>query len=102
MNLAMNPIQQGDAHRSALARQVLQQLFEVNVECIDETESLSDFEHCNLPGISEPLTRMGWRIQVKDRIFTRFGINFELDEPISTLLARIELAQSGVRCTLAH
>jgi hypothetical protein len=90
------------AGRSGTAHRVLQQLFEVELPAIDESDSLADFENCKLPGITEPLTRMGWRIRVKDRIFSRFGVNCELDEPISTLVARIELAEQGVRCTLAH
>jgi hypothetical protein len=102
MRHAMGQIKQADADRSGIARRVLQQLFDVDLESIDETGSLADFEHCSLPGVAEPLTRMGWRIRVKDRIFSCFGVNCELDEPISTLLARIELAECGVRCTLAH
>jgi hypothetical protein len=39
---------------------------------------------------------------VKDRVFSCFGVNFDIDEPLSTLVARIELAERGVRCTLAH
>ena len=93
---------QAHADRSSIARRVLHHLFEVNLPTIDESDSLADFESCHLPGVAEPLTRMGWRIRVKDRIFSRFGVNCELDEPISTLVARIELAERGVRCTLAH
>jgi hypothetical protein len=95
-------VAQADANRSSIARRVLRQLFEVDPEAIDESGSLADFESCSLPGVDEPLTRMGWRIRVKDHIFSRFGVNCELDEPISTLVARIELAEGGVRCTLVH
>jgi hypothetical protein len=95
-------VAQADAKRSSIARRVLQQLFGVNLEAIDESGSLADFESCRLPGVDQPLTRMGWRIRVKDHIFSRFGVNCELDEPISTLVARIALAERGVRCTLAH
>jgi hypothetical protein len=95
-------VAQTDAGRSGIARRVLQQLFEFDPEAIDESDTLADFEDRNLPGVAEPLTRMGWRIRVKDRIFSRFGVNCELDEPISSLVARIELAERGVRCTLVH
>lgn len=93
---------QADADRCGIARRVLQQLFEVDLDAIDESGTLADFESCNLPGVTEPLTRMGWRIRVKDRIFSRFGVHCEIDEPISTLIARVKLAESGVRCTLVH
>jgi hypothetical protein len=95
-------VNRAHADRSNIARRVFHQLFGVDLPTVDESNTLADFEACDLPGVTEPLTRMGWRIQVKDRIFSRFGVNFELDEPISTLVARIELAERGVRCTLAH
>jgi len=88
--------------RRGTARRVLQQLFEIDPVAIDESGSLADYEGCNLPDVAEPLSPMGWRIRVKDRIFSCFGVNCEIDEPLSTLLARIELAESGVRCTQAH
>jgi hypothetical protein len=88
--------------RSGTARRVLQQLLEVDAADIDESLTLADYEGCNLRDIAEPLTRMRWRIQLKDRVFSCFGVNFDIDEPISTLVARIELAEHGVRCTLAH
>jgi hypothetical protein len=88
--------------RRGTARRVLQQLFEIDLAAIDESGSLADYEGCDLRDVAEPLSRMGWRIRVKDRIFSCFGVDCEIDEPLSTLLARIELAESGVRCTLAH
>jgi hypothetical protein len=91
-----------DALRSGIARRVLQQLFELDVAAVDDSDTLADFENCSLPGVVEPLTRMGWRIRVKDHIYSRFGVNCEIDEPISNLVARIHLAESGVRCTLVH
>ena len=66
------------------------------------TRNVADFEGCSLPNISEPLTPMGWRIRVRDRVFAYFGVTCDVDEPLSTLIARIELAERGVRCTLAH
>jgi hypothetical protein len=84
------------------ARRVLQQLFDLDLATIDESSTLADFEGCNLPDTAEPLTPMEWRIRVKDRVFSCFGVNFDIDEPLSTLVARIELAERGVRCTLAH
>ena len=88
--------------RRGTARRVLQQLFEIDLGAIDESGSLADYEGCDLRDVAEPLTRMGWRIRVKDRVFSCFGVDCEIDEPLSTLLARIELAERGVRCTLAH
>jgi hypothetical protein len=88
--------------RRGTARRVLQQLFEIDLAAIDESGSLADYEGCDLRDIAEPLTRMGWRIRVKDRVFSCFGVDCEIDEPLSTLLARIELAECGVHCTLAH
>jgi hypothetical protein len=88
--------------RPGTARRVLRQLFEIDLPAIDESGSLADYEGCDLPDVTEPLSRMGWRIRVKDRVFSCFGVDCEIDEPLSTLLARIELAESGVRCTLAH
>lgn len=91
-----------DEARRGTARRVLQQLFEIDPAAIDETSSLSDYEGCDLRDVAGPLSRMGWRIRVKDRIFSCFGVDCDIDEPLSTLLARIELAEGGVRCTLAH
>jgi hypothetical protein len=84
------------------ARRVLQQLFEVDPAAIDESKTLADFEGCDLRDIAGPLTPMGWRIRLKDRIFACFGVNFDIDEPLSTLVARIELAEHGVRYARAH
>jgi len=91
-----------DTSWSRTARRILQQLLEVDPAAIDESHTLSDFEGCNLPDTAEKLTPMGWRIRVQDRIFSCFGVTCDVDEPISTLVARIELAERGVRCTLAH
>jgi hypothetical protein len=91
-----------DEARHGTARRVLQQLFEIDQAAIDESGSLADYEGCDLRDVAEPLSRMAWRILVKDRVFSCFGVDCEIDEPLSTLLARIELAECGVRCTLAH
>jgi hypothetical protein len=82
---------------SPTARRVLRQLFEVDPAAIDESRTLADFEGCELRDIAGPLTPMAWRIRLKDRIFSCFGVNFDIDEPLSTLVARIELAERGVR-----
>jgi hypothetical protein len=87
---------------SAAARRILQQILKVDPDTIDESQSLSDFEGCALPDIFEPLSRMAWRIRVQDRVFSYFGVNCDLDEPLSTLVARIELAERGVRYVPAH
>jgi hypothetical protein len=84
------------------ARRVLQQLFEADVAHIDESRALADFEGCKLADTAGPLTPMGWRIRVKDRVFSCFGVTCEIDEPLSALVARIELAERGVCCTQAH
>ena len=91
-----------DESRPATARLVLRQLFDVDLAEIDESGTLADFEGCNLPYAAGPLTRMAWRIRVKDRVFSCFGVSCDIEEPLSTLIARIELAERGVRCTLAH
>lgn len=88
--------------RSGTARRVLQKLFEVDPVRIDESSTLADYEGCDLCDVPGPLTPMAWRIRVKDRVFSCFGVNCEIDEPLSTLLARIELAERGVRCTRVH
>jgi hypothetical protein len=91
-----------DRDCSNTARRILQQLFEIAPAAFDESDTLSDFEGCNLPDTAQPLTPMAWRIRVKDRVFSCFGVHCELDEPLSTLVARIELAERGVRCALVH
>jgi len=88
--------------RSRTARRVLQQLFEVDPATIDESRTLADFEGCNLPNTAEALTPIAWRTRVKDRVFMCFGVDCDLDEPLSTLAARIELAERGVCCTVTH
>jgi hypothetical protein len=92
---------EGQAQPCTVGR-VLQQLFQIDRAAIDETWTLADFEGCKLPGVSEPLTAMGWRIRVRERVFTCFGVSCDIDEPLSDLVARIELAEHGVRCTLGH
>ncbi len=87
---------------SATARRILQQILNVEPAAIDESKSLSDFEGCALPDVAEPLSRMAWRIRVQDRVFSRFGVSCDLDEPLSTLVARIELAERGVCYARAH
>ena len=87
--------------RVGTARRVLQQLFGVEPATIDESCALADFEGCNPPG-APVLTPMAWRIWVKDRVFACYGVDCQIDEPLSTLVARIELAERGVRCTLGH
>jgi len=84
------------------ARRVLRQILDLDLAQIDESGTLADFEGCSLPDVAGPLTRMGWRIRVQDRVFACFGVTCDIDEPLSTLIARIELAEHGVRCTLAH
>jgi hypothetical protein len=91
-----------DDARPSTARRVLQQLFDIDPAAIDDAWTLADFEGCNLPAVSEPLTRMGWCIRVRDRVFACFGVTCDIDEPLSDLVARIELAERGVRCTLGH
>ena len=88
--------------RPDTARRVLRQLFDLDLAQIDESGTLADFEGCSLPDVAGPLTRMGWRIRVQDRVFSCFGVTCDIDEPISTLIARIELAERGVHCTQAH
>jgi hypothetical protein len=83
-------------------RRVLQQLFDINPSAIDESWTLSDFEGCKLPQVAEALTPMGWRIRVRDLVFAFFGVTCEIDEPLSDLVARIEMAERGVRCTVGH
>jgi len=96
------PITRQQSAWSTTARRVLRQLFEVDPAAIDESRTLADFEGCELRGIAGPLTPIAWRILLKDRIFSCFGVNFDIDEPLSTLVARIELAERGVRYALAH
>jgi len=91
-----------DKARSRTARRVLQQLFEVDPATIDESHTLADFEGCNLPNTAEMLTPTAWRTRVKDLVFMCFGVDCDLDEPISTLAARIELAERGICCTMTH
>jgi hypothetical protein len=88
--------------RRGTARRVLRQLFGIDPAEIDESGTLADFEGCKLPDTAMPLTGMGWRIRVKDRVFACFGVTCDVDEPLSTLITRIELAEHGVGCTLAH
>jgi hypothetical protein len=83
------------------ARRILQQLFETHPSTVDESRTLADFEGCKLAGTAEPLTPMGWRIRVKDRVYSCFGVSCDVDEPLSALVARIELAERGVCCTEA-
>jgi hypothetical protein len=87
--------------RPGTARRVLQQLFGIDPATIDESRALADFEGCNLPG-GPALTPREWRIRVKDCVFACYGVDCDIDEPLSTLVARIELAEHGVHCTLAH
>jgi hypothetical protein len=87
---------------SDTARRLLQQLFDLDPAVIDESGALADFEGCNLPNVVKPLTPGAWRILVKDRVYSCFGVNCDVDEPLSSLVARIELAEHGVRCTLSH
>jgi hypothetical protein len=94
-------LREDEAHPGT-ARRVLQQLFEINPASIDEAWTLADFEGCNLPGMTGPLTPMGWRIRVRDHVFTCFGVSCDIDEPLSDLVSRIEMAERGVRCTLGH
>jgi len=94
-------LREDDAQTSTV-RRVLQQLFDIDPATIDESWTLADFEGCNLPEVSEPLTRMGWRIRVRDRVFACFGVTCDIDEPLSDLVLRIEMAERGVRCTLGH
>jgi len=84
------------------ARRLLQHLFEAEPATIDESRTLADFEGCQLADTTGPLTPMAWRICVKDRVYTCFGVSCDLDEPLSVLVARIELAERGVCCTQAH
>jgi hypothetical protein len=91
-----------DEAHPATVRRVLQQLFHIDAAAIDDAWTLGDFEGCNLPNVTEKLTRMGWRIRVRDRVFACFGVSCDIDEPLSDLAARIELAERGVRCTLGH
>lgn len=91
-----------DQARESTLRRVLLQLFEIESVTIDETWTLADFEGCSLPSVAEPLTPMGWRIRVRDRVFAYFGVTCDIDEPLSNLVARIEMAERGVRCTLGH
>lgn len=91
-----------DKARSRTARRVLQQLFEVDPASIDESRTLADFEGCSLPNTAGTLTPTAWRTRVKDRVFMCFGVDCDLDEPISALAARIELAERGVCCTVTH
>jgi len=92
---------EGEAQPSTV-RRVLQQLFEIDATAIDESWTLADFEGCHLPDATEPLTRMGWRIRVQERVFACFGVTCDIDEPLSDLAARIDLAERGVCCTLGH
>lgn len=91
-----------DEARAGTVRKVLQQLFDIDAVTVDESWALADFEGCNLPDVTEKLTRMGWRIRVQDRVFACFGVTCDIDEPLSDLVARIELAERGVRCTVGH
>ena len=81
---------------------MLQQLFDIDPVAVEESWTLADFEGCNLPGVTDPLTRTGWRIRVRDRVFICFGVTCDIDEPLSDLAARIDMAERGVRCTLGH
>jgi hypothetical protein len=100
--VASNRAMREDEAPLATARRVLQQLFDVNPATIDESWTLADFEGCNLLGVSEPLTAMGWRIRAREQVFTCFGVSCDIDEPLSDLVTRIEMAERGVRCTVGH
>ena len=86
----------------ATARRVLGQLFDGEPGAIGESTTLSDFEGCTLRDAPGSLSAMTWRIRVKDLVFSCFGVDCDIDEPLSSLVARIELAERGVRCTLGH
>jgi len=88
--------------RSGTARRILQQVLGIDRAAIDESGTLADFEGCTLPNVAQPLTALGWRTRVKDRVFSCFGVDCDVDEPLSALVARIELAEHGVHCTLTH
>jgi hypothetical protein len=90
-----------ESPRHATARRVLQHLLGIELAAIDEACALADFEGCNLPD-GPALTPMEWRIRVKERVFACYGVDCHIDEPLSTLAARIELTERGVGCTLVH
>jgi hypothetical protein len=83
------------------ARRILQQLFETHPAPVDASRALADFEGCRLAGTAQALTPMGWRILVKERVYSCFGVSCDIDEPLSALAARIELAERGVSCSEA-
>ena len=90
-----------ESARPGTAHRVLQQILGIDLAGINESCALADFEGCNLPD-GPALTAMEWRIRVKERVYACYGVDCHIDEPLSTLAARIELAERGVRCTLAH
>ncbi|MBV8210612.1 MAG: hypothetical protein JO133_11180 [Burkholderiaceae bacterium] len=85
---------------AVMANRVLRQLFDGEPSAINESTALSDFEGCTLRDGPPSLSAMAWRIRVKDLVFSCFGVDCDIDEPLSSLVARIELAERGVRCTL--
>lgn len=87
--------------RTGTARRILQQLFGLEPAAIDESSALADFEGCSLPDVPGVLSPMEWRILVKDRVFACYGVDCDVDEPLSTLVARVDLAEHGVHCSPA-
>jgi hypothetical protein len=89
------------AARSGTARRILRQLFGLEPSAIDESCALVDFEGCSLPHVPGVLSPMEWRIHVKDRVYACYGVDCDVDEPLSTLVARVDLAEHGVHCSPA-
>jgi len=90
------------AARSGTARRILNQLFGFEPPAIDDSCALADFEGCSLPDAPGVLSPMEWRILVKDRVYACYGVDCDVDEPLSTLVARVDLAEHGVHCSPGH
>ncbi len=93
---------QQDTTASGTIRRILKHLFDIEPATIDGSATLGDFESYPLANTAGALTPTGWRTRVRDRVYFWFGVDCDIDEPLSVLAARIELAERGVHCTLVH
>jgi hypothetical protein len=72
---------------------VLSELFETDDFPVCDFAELSDFLGRRVRGTAGALTAADWFVAVSERIYARYGIDCEFDEPLELLLARIEAAE---------
>jgi len=74
---------------------VLAELFETDDFHVCDFAALRDFRGRRVRGSDAGQSGADWSVAVRDRIYARYGIECDLDEPLELLLARIEAAEHG-------